>query len=306
MTIHAAKLELWDRLRAGNALNGREMKSREGRVDLSGLELPAPKVVNQFNFGRASVAQVEPTATIRGVKWQNLDFAGSRLGGLRLFDCEIINCSFDSCHLQDMRIWSSKILETSFRGADLRKAALGGLEKGQRNVFSKVDFTEADLRQTMYTAAEFDQCIFRNAKLVKIDFQTSSFSDCVFEGELSDVLFYRRAFNGESLPPNEMKNVDFTRAKLRHVEFRGLNLDRVRLPSDSENIATSSHSATLDKLIGSLQSHQDTTGRKLLAFLSVLRKWAAPGEARGVINLGDIADIAGAEGVDRIRKLLAQ
>src|SRR5262245_15958689 len=167
MKLDSSKLELWDRLRQGKTLTGVELMSKEGRVDLSGLEIPAPQVVRQFKFGRASVADIAPSATIRGVKWQNIDFKGSKLNGLRLFDCQINNCSFEGCQLQDLRIWSTKISETSFRRADLRKAVLGGVEKGKRNVFSSVDFTDTDLRQTVYRAAAFERCVFRNARLEK-------------------------------------------------------------------------------------------------------------------------------------------
>lgn len=98
---------------------------------------------------------------------------------------------------------------------------------------------ETDLRQTPYAAALFVDCKFRNAKLIKLDLQGTSFADCVSEGELEDVLFYRRIFKGEALPFNEMANVDCSRAKLRFVEFRGLDLDTVKFPADDEHVVVS-------------------------------------------------------------------
>lgn len=306
MTLDSLKLEAWDRLCSGESLNKLKLNVRDERVDLSGLELSAPAAVRQSKLGEAQVTEFERRATIRGVKLKSIDFSSGKLAGLRLIDCEIENCCFDKCGLHDLRMWATNISDTSFRGADLRKGALGGVENGKRNVFLRVDFTDADLRQTMYTAAAFDRCLFRNAKLEKIDFQTSTFSGCKFEGELNDVLFYRRAFNGEQFPQNEMTDVDFTGAKLRHVEFRGLTLESVRLPDNSEHIIINNYAATLDKLIADLQQRQDATSRKLLAYLSVFRKWATPMQYRGVLNLGDIAEIAGAEGLRSFRELVAQ
>jgi uncharacterized protein YjbI with pentapeptide repeats len=300
----AIKLDAWERLRSGGSLGDLQLKLKDGRLDLSGLELTPPAEVRQYKLERAQVVEFERGLMIRGAKWRDLDFTGGRLEGLRLFECEIANCRFDRCRLQGMRLWASTISGTSFRNADLRKGALGGVDQGRRNCFLDVDFTDANLGQTMYTAAAFQSCLFRNSKLEKIDFQTSTFSDCKFEGELREVLFYRRAFNGEQFPPNEMDGVDFTRAKFRHVEFRGLTLDRALLPDDSELVIFQDFSSALDKLIGGLQPGGDLTDRKLLAFLGVHKKWAAPG--RGVISLGDIADIVGAEGLRRFRELVAR
>jgi uncharacterized protein YjbI with pentapeptide repeats len=306
MNFDPMKMNGWDRLIRRVPLDGLQLNTKEGRTDLSGLELTLPARRRGFKFNRSNVAQVEPSAIVQETTWQNIDITGSKLDGLRLINCRLDNCIFDNCELRDLRVWSTTILDTSFHGADLRRAALGGVEDGERNSFLRVDFTEADLRQTAYTAAAFDECIFRNAKLEKIDFQTSTFSNCIFEGVLTDVLFYRRAFNGEQFPPNEMRGVDFSRAKLRHVEFRGLSLDSVLLPNDMEYIVVNNYAATLDAVIENLRTQQDSTSKKLFAYLSVFKKWAIPGQVRGVLNIGDIAEVAGPGGVETVRKLLAR
>jgi hypothetical protein len=71
------------------------------------------------------------------------------------------------------------------------------------------------------TAAAFEGCLSANTKLDNVDFQTSTFVECRFEGDLHGVVFHRRGFKGEAYPPNEMRDIDFTRARLREVEFRG-------------------------------------------------------------------------------------
>jgi hypothetical protein len=167
-----------------------------------------------------------------------------------------------------------------------------------------VDFTKADLRQSIYKAAAFERCVFRNAKLVKIDFQTSAFSDCTFEGEMREVMFYRRGFRGDSFPANEMKNVDFSRAKLRFVEFRGLNLHNVKLPNDAKHIIITNYVETLDRMLDALRVHDDPTARTLVAYLGNRRKWAAPDQFQGVFNIEDLKEIAGEDGVQRVLSLL--
>ena len=237
-------------------------------------------------------------------KWRNLDFTGSKLNGIRFFGSEIRGCQFDDCQLQDFRVWTSRFSETSFRGASMQEAALGGVQDGQRNVFSDVDFSDADLSDSCYMAAGFERCMFRNTNLAKVDFQTSTFAECKFEGELREVIFNRRGFGGEAFPANEMMNVDLSRARLRFVEFRGLSLDQVRLPTDAEHIIIKNYTATLDQMIQALRFQNDTAAKKLTVFLASYRKWAAPGQFRGVLNIEDLKEIAGEDGAERVISLL--
>ncbi len=304
MNSDAWNLEIWDRLVRGKQLEGLGLGTKDGRADLGGLELPEPSVVRQFHFQRVPVAEVESEACIQSSKWRNLDFTGSKLNGLRLFGCDLSNCRFDRCQLRDFRVWATNFSECSFTGANLRKAVLGGVQNGKRNSYSVVDFSDADLRETIYKAAAFERCIFRNAKLQKIDFQTSTFENCVFEGELRDVLFYRHGFEGDAFPENEMINVDFSGAKLHDVGFRGLALDQVKLPEDAEHIVIVNVVATLDKLISALKQQNDTIAMKLTAFLNIDRKWIAPNQAQKVINTQDLVEIVGVDGVHRLRELL--
>jgi fluoroquinolone resistance protein len=297
------RLEAWNRLSQGKNLDGLSLETREGRVDLSGLILPGTSRLRRYQTAIANVEEIKPGAVIRGVKWKDFDFADSKLNGVRFFDCEIRNCRFDECQLRDFRVWSSKFSETTFRGADLAKAALGGVQDGRRNSFFGVDFTEADLSQSMYMAASFERCIFRNAKLVKVDFQTSTFSDCEFEGELREVVFNRRGFRGEAFPANEMINVDFSKAKLHFVEFRGLSLARVRLPDDAEHVVIKNYTSALDGVIEVLRSQHDRESKTLLAYLASCRKWTAPDQFQGVLSIQDLKEIAGEDATERVLDL---
>ncbi len=121
---------------------------------------------------------------------------------------------------------------------------------------------------------------------------------------MREVSFYRCGFMGEDFPPNAMVNVDFSRAKLRDVEFRGLTLDRVRFPNDDEHIVIENYPQVLDKLIEALKHQGDRTARILVAGFEVSREWAPPNR-RGVLNVQDFAQ-AGEGAVERIFVLLHQ
>jgi uncharacterized protein YjbI with pentapeptide repeats len=314
MISDSLKAEGWRRLVSGESLADLSLSIKEGRLDLSGLALAEPRVVERWQTTLADVARVEPNGIFREATLQNLDLTGSKLSSVHFTDCKISNCCFDRCDLQGLRIGATTIRDSSFRKASLRGVALGpasvtGPLAGRRNRFVGVDFSEADLRDTIYVAASFERCDFSNARLANIRFGTSTFAHCRFAGELRQVQFWRsdlfaRGFREDAFPPNEMLDVDFSRARLRDVEFRGLTLDRVRFPEDAEHLIIRDFPSVLDRLISVLKQQGDETARLLIAFLSVYRKWTVP-NAWGVLNKQDIAD-AGPGAVDRVCELLSQ
>ena len=209
------------------------------------------------------VTVLDGITSIEGVTWQSIDFTDSQLPGLRFSDCQIRNCIFDRCRLDDMRVWSTDFASVSFRFTDLRGTVLGGTtdNDNRRNTFHDCDFTAADMRGSIYGAAEFLRCKFNRAKLDKVDFQSSAFVDCSFEGELRDVVFCRKGFDCERFPPNEMKRVDLRRAKLRGTTFMGLDLDEVLFPEDEDHIVVDDFP----------QNSRSSVG----AFWPALRYWVA-------------------------------
>ncbi|MHB1530024.1 MAG: pentapeptide repeat-containing protein [Acidiferrobacteraceae bacterium] len=298
--------DVLDRLLQGGSLNGLGLATTpEGRRDLRGLTVPEPSVGKMTRTAIADVAELRDVRVLRGVTWKGLDLSGARLNGLRFFDCVIEDCIFDRCTAHDWRIWSTAFSDTRFVSADLRNSALGGVQEGRRNTFHQVDFTRADLRGTMYKAAEFIGCTFKDTRLDKVNFQTSTFTDCRFEGELREVLFYRTGFEGEAFPTNEMTNVDLTRAKLRWVAFRGLDLETVRFPEDGL-VVTTDYKGTLDRLIQEFSGKPDLSSRKLATIFEMDRKWAGAHQRRGVFSTHDLLEMAGPEGLARVREIIEQ
>jgi uncharacterized protein YjbI with pentapeptide repeats len=304
MITEALNLEIWDRLLRNKPLSGLPVETRSGRVNLGAVELPAPSLLRRAHVHGVTLNELMPGAIIQGAEWQSIDFTGSKLGSIRFFDCDIRDCLFDNCQLKDWRVWGTTISQSSFKGANLMKSALGAVFNAKRNTYSEVDFSEADLRETVYRAAAFEKCVFRGTKLSGIDFQTSTFKDCIFVGELRDVLFYKRGFDGNDFPENEMVNVDFSQAALHDVSFRGLSLDRVKFPEDGHHIVIRDVAYTLARLSDQLKQQGDITAKRAIAFLNLGRRWVEPHQAQAVMNIDDMAETIGMEGVARIRELL--
>ena len=310
----AEKLESWRRLERGISLADLRLPINAGRIDLRGLSFPEPTVLRKWQTSLANVSEIQPNGIFRNVKLENLDFSGSELRATHFMECVINNCCFDNCDLQGLRLCATTFTDCSFRSANLRDAGLGaatvsGPFAGKRNSFVRVDFSRSDIRGTVYVAAAFEGCLFRNAKLVKMSFGTSTFADCRFEGELREVIFwdsdmFARGFAEDAFPYNEMKDVDFSRTRLLDVEFRRLSLDRVLLPNDAEHIVINDFGNVLDRVIAALRVQGDETARLLLAYLNVTRRWAPP-IGRGVLNLQSLS-AAGEDAPERIASLVRQ
>ena len=160
------------------------------------------------------------------------------------------------------------------------------------------------LRETAYTSAEFLGCVFRNAKLVKVDFPGSVFEDCTFEGQLREVLFYDRGFDGKDLPPNEMLRVDCKHAEFDYVEFRRLNLETIRFPEGDDCIHSDVFPILLAAFVGELKKKNDTPSRMLAAGLGNKQKWLGPNQHRGVFGKKHILLVGGQQNLDLLLEII--
>lgn len=283
---------IWTALLAGESLDSFALPVRNGRVDLRSLNAPPVDVSPAGRFRAMEIAEMSGMLEVRKVHWRDLDFEGAALQSMRFFDSTVANCSFARADCRDWRAWGTCFSRCDFRGADLKDAGLGG-DKYSPNRYSDTDFSRADLRRTAHFAAKFDRCRFANSKLSKVIFNGSVFEDCRFEGTLQEVEFYRHAFGGEDLPPNEMTNVDFRSAKLLWVEFRELDMDAVIWPEGEDAIVMADYRATLERLIGLFQDRNDLPMRQLVAVLTVRRRWAGAHQKEGFISKDELRQIGG-------------
>jgi hypothetical protein len=103
-----------------------------------------------------------------------------------------------------------------------------------------------------------------------------------------------------------MTDVDFTRAKLRWVEFRGLDMETVRFPADSDHLVVKDYPRTLVRLSQEFDGRTDIPSRRLANYFGMDRKWAGPKQSRGVFNKNDLLEIGGDEGLRRVLKVIEQ
>jgi uncharacterized protein YjbI with pentapeptide repeats len=297
---------IWVRLVTAGSLDDLALpRTEEGRIDLRGLAAPQPTVVREIAmFGGVSVSQMSGQTILKDVKWHALDFSRSVLDSLVFVDGDIQGCSFEGARCRRWSVSGTTIIETSFRGADLRQTALSGLGvAGERNSFHRVDFTEADLRDTTHVSGDFVDCDFSRADLSNVDFKGDVFVNCLFEGTLNEVMFYKHHVLHKTLPPNEMKNVDFRRAKFHDVAFRGLDLETVKWPENDEHIVVDDYPAVLDRFLSAVSARSDDRAKALRGFFRNHRRWVGANQKRGVISKHDLVNFGGPGAVEEFLRI---
>lgn len=184
-------------------------------VDLRGLHFSSP-----VNCTRIRASEV--------------DMSHSYLHAWRFTKCEFVDCSFHGADISSALDRNSCWTNVDFSKACFRDSVIGlGCSRYHGCIFVDTDF-----RGTAFVSPVFDSCVFSAGKgMSGVDFNASSFRNCVFSGKVDDVVFR----NGYILPtdekqygrcePNLMDQVDFTEATLSYIAFSGgVPLDRIEIP----------------------------------------------------------------------------
>jgi len=216
--------EVLARLRAGLSLDGLGLGEVDGRVDLRGFPAPLPRPVSRADIARWRAGQLPPGALVRkaelvellGVTLRGLDLSGAVLDQVIIRDCVVEDCMLDGVRGHDFGIARSRVLDTSFRGADLRGAGLGPWRAGVGNEYNNVSFAGADLRVGMVTAW-FRDCDFSGARLDEVRFIQCGLVRCRFSGLLHNVLFHGATSAARDGEPNYCEDVDMAGAEFRQV-----------------------------------------------------------------------------------------
>ena len=296
--------KIWNRLASGQGIEKLGLDTIDGRIDLRNLNVPERQLERVVKSSIGVFRKFGGITKIEGASWEKLDFSSSDLSHLVLTDCEISDCVFNRCSMRGIIAKATSFIDSRFHSADLRDSLLGGFRENRRNVFRNVEFIKCDLRATFYKEAEFNGCHFRNCKLDRVEFSSSTFEDCSFEGELKEVIFYRRTWDKGNFPENRMARVDFGKARLRWCAFRGLDMTDATFPNDDEHIVIRNFPSILDELISYYKDKSDLGSKGATSVLGNYRKWAGGPDSIGVLNKVDILEIGGDELVQSVMEII--
>lgn len=277
--------QVFGRLVTGQSLDDLLLDDHGGRRDLRGFTMPARAARAAMAEDGSIPAEQVKRPEVSGTAFRDLDLSEATFDGLRFFDTRLDNCVFDGANFRDLKLWRTKVQDCSFRGARLVDAVLGALEDGETNAYTRVDFSNADLGRTACEYADFTDVDFSDAKLADIDFGSSTFTRCKFSGRLDRLIFWELPPNSERQTRNAMEDVDFSQAELHWVEFRGLRLDRVRLPANDQHIVVGNYRCVLERAVSRLTGNSPyaaTFGHEL--------HWAHPEREVGIWHRNQLGE----------------
>ncbi|WP_030434675.1 pentapeptide repeat-containing protein [Actinoplanes subtropicus] len=237
--------EAFARLLTGRPV-GSVRPTTNGRVDLRDVTAPRPEDVAAL-LPAEQAADVAEGLLFENVRVEGVDFSGARLDEVGFIDAQLENCRFDRCVLTDFVLLGVAVTGCSFDGADLRRSGLGGWSDSGWTRFSKTSFRGADMRHTGCVAASFTDVDFSHARLEDVDFMAVSFVRCTFAGPLRRVIFQEPLPGLHGPDVNPMEEIDFSGAALHFVEFRKLELDRVRFPEGNEHVVVHHYPCVLQR-----------------------------------------------------------
>ena len=288
----ALRDDVWTRLSAGAPLDGLGLGRVHGRWDLRGIgfEPPtreAPASVTLLGGRQASVQRIRGIRKIAGVRLTGLDFSGTKLDHLWLTDCDVEDCLFDGASLKSFRNVGSRLRKCSFAQSSLRDSVLGARLRGARARYEQATFVGADMRGALPGHTDFIDCDFTAARMKGLEFWDATLTRCRFGGLLENVIFAGRKTLLGRRHEETLVDVDFTTAEFRWVEFRHLNLGRVKLPSRPDHLVVQHPKCVLEWLSRSLATRDDRELLSLRSAVDFWLQWAGPHHNQSIFVLAE-------------------
>lgn len=210
MSIKKLKLR-WDEL------DFSPVKLLEDKIDLRTVLEKFPKIDNLYDFRGVDLKEI----FIKDSFFCDIDFSFSDFSGAHFENCVFRNCNFKKVSFNRFIDGGNAFEESCFENCNFSNAALG--YNGSK--FCNVYFIKPNFKKTLFIRPEFVHTSFENSVLLNIDFNASSFTNCLFEGSLENCWF-RGSFPKDDdlkrygVPKrNEMLNVSFKKAVFKMVDF---------------------------------------------------------------------------------------
>jgi uncharacterized protein YjbI with pentapeptide repeats len=209
----------------------------EGYVDVRKLELPRSEPTGWIPAPTGGLEIGRDSAVFRRLSLHKIDLSGSRITYSLWLNCQLEDVNLDYADARMIAISRGRLHKVSFRRTDLSGSAWGLTGRGGP-LISDCIFLDSNLNKSAYSHPLFRNCQFETI-LERVMFNGASFENCVFAGTLKDVWFDRT--HGDPNPflarrVNTMKNVDFSRARMVSVSFKGIDLTSARLPVNGHAI----------------------------------------------------------------------
>lgn len=269
-----------------------------GRADLRGVPLTSSALLQAGRLSVGATAAEPPTGAGLATRWSGLDFSGSNLSQSNWVQHEISDCCFDDANLEFLRCWGVHVENCSFRRANLYFSQLGAPDKfwPNRSVWRSIDFSQADLRRVT-AAVVLERITFNNAKFTGTDLGWSDLVDCRFRGIVQGLTLGKLPVL-DAPAAWRLSELDMSQARLRGVEFQGVNLGAgdisITLPQDAEHWWLEDWQRFLERVADGIHALPEGDERVTAQiWIDYAKKWSGPQQVAGFIATWDVTRLGG-------------
>lgn len=198
----------------------------DGRCDLRGFAFPTPVPRGaSVHVGRTEFEVIEKRVEYSNLSIRRFDFSHASLAETSWSNCVFDDCQWNDAVLTGAQFWACEIVNSSFRGCDLRGSLLAGHIGRNGGRIANVTVTNGRFSEVCFAFPEIADTSF-DCDITNVNFDGSRLAGCKFSGKLDKVTFRRRSgvvggTLSRTVLPNKMENVDFSKANLDDVDFRG-------------------------------------------------------------------------------------
>lgn len=178
---------------------------------------------------------------VEGKVFIEIDFSYADLSRCRFVKCKFLKCTFSYCTFRDITEKQCEFTDCIFF-----KGRMSGWIGGSESYYRNVIFKQINLGGLQVDYPDFENCIFENCNLKRVDFNGALIKDVKFIGEVSDVWFRGKSGTRDLVIPQDMDKerayklnpmiADFSQAFLSYTLFTdGCDLTRAVLPKDGNH-----------------------------------------------------------------------
>lgn len=237
------------------------LKKHLGRWDLRGAKLSVISDVQKIEAAGHKVVQKFGSLKVRDNVVESVDFSFSDISYSVWEKCSISNCLFEGTKAKELCVIASNFLNCSFKKTNLSYSFMNKNIGTDSGAFIAVSFEEANLSECIFCFPIVKNCRFQNCNLIATNFDGSRMANCQFIGEVNSPWFrgYSTTAQKSLLGlfnrvepkkyPNEMENVDFSKANLVGVSFsHSIDLSECIFPKGEDYILINDLKYTMEKV----------------------------------------------------------
>lgn len=198
-------------------------------LDLRGLAFPTVPQCKIADLPTAVVDRITGRLEFSNATLRDIDLTKARLSFSVWNNCAFERVCFDKAVLNKVGFFGCRLVNCTFRSADLRDASFSVGRNGAETEIADTTFERADFRGASCNNPVFRSTSFVNCKLDGFVFDGALCDDVGFTGIFQELTFRGMPNDGER---NRLRiNLSQAAIKWLNVDY-GLNLHQVILPSD--------------------------------------------------------------------------